>query len=140
MINTIYEFISSNLPSGYNFGDDNQNIVDNVPDHMCAQQAIREDHEGDVGVFELGTTLQTLFHGFMCNVTQIQIPVVTINGDIDDAKKYLLQAFENISSIRNKDNISVVDCDLINLLPLGKNSKGLQMVELSIQLKYVINN
>jgi hypothetical protein len=140
MINTIYNFINSHLPIGYNFGDDGQIISNNIPDHMCAQQAIREDHEGDVGIFELGTRKESLFHAYTCDVTSIQIPVVTINGDIDIAKKYLNELFKNIKGIKNEDNISILECNFINLLPLGKNSKGLQMVELTIQLKYIINN
>lgn len=138
--NSLFEHIRNRLPTDYNYGDDGTVINNNIPNHKTFQQSIREDHEGDVGIFELNNTLQSKYSGYSFLISEIQIVVVTIDGDIEKAKQYLADAFKNINDITNRESskIKIIHSNLVSIVPLGKNSKGLQMVSLTSNIKYNI--
>lgn len=139
--NSLYEHIKNRLPTGYEFGDDGQKLDDSlVPNHKTSQQSIREDFEGDVGIFENIISTENTYQGYNREVAEVQIAVVTKNGDIEEAKKYLFEAFNNIKNNPQSSHIWVRLARLVNVIPLGKNSKGLQMVSMTVYLKYLVNN
>lgn len=134
----LFEHIKNRLPSGFGLGDDGTTVTGGVPDHKTFQQSLREDHEGDVGIFELQCAEIKLLAGACGYKSQVQIAVVTKNGDIDSALKYLRGAFNNIKTNRQSSGVYVKDVDIVNLMPIGKNGSGLQMATLYIALSYAL--
>lgn len=140
---SLYEHIKNRMASGFGFGDDGQVIVDRVPDHRISYQSIREDCEGDVGVFEYIIDSQGSYDRLSIHTlwrVNVQFSVVTKNGDIEAAKKYLIKSFENLADDVESSNVYVKGIRLINLHPFGKNSKGLQMVVMNTQIFCYIND
>lgn len=137
---SLFEHIRNRLPTGYGLGDDENIENDGVYNHKTFQQSLREDHEGDVGIFENNISEINILSGFLGYQGNIQVAVVTKNGDIDGAMKYLKEALENIKNNCKSTGIYVKSCKLINLLPLGKNSAGLHMCSMNILIKYVVLN
>lgn len=134
----LFEHIKNRLPDKYNIGDNN--VVydeDNTPNHKVWEQSLREDHEGDVGVFQTRLSQAEIFHGVACLLAHVQIAIVCVNGDISTAEKYLREALDNLKQDDRSTSIYVKRCDLINIVPLGKNSIGNQMIEMDVSLKYV---
>lgn len=136
--NSLFEHIKNRLPNGYGLGDDGTTYDYNIPDHMVFQQSLREDHEGDVGIFETLTSDFSIMGGALGYESKIQFGVVTKNGDIDSAVKYLKTALENIKEDKKSTGCYIKDCKLVNIMPVGKNSFGLQMVTMNISIKYVL--
>lgn len=136
--NNLFEHIRHRLPDKYNLGDNNTVYDEHVPNHCVWNQSLREDHEGDVGVFQTRLAQAEMFHGVACLLANIQIAVVCLNGDIDSAEKYLREALENIKQDDTSTSIYVKKCELIDIVPLGKNSVGNQMIEMDISIKYVV--
>ena len=137
--NNLFEHIRHRLPDKYNLGDNNTVYDDeHVLNHCVWNQSLREDHEGDVGVFQTRLAQAEMFHGVACLLANIQIAVVCLNGDIDSAEKYLREALENIKQDDTSTSIYVKKCELIDIVPLGKNSVGNQMIEMDISIKYVV--
>lgn len=136
--NNLFEHIRHRLPDKYNLGDNNVTYKDNVPNHCVWEQSLREDHEGDVGVFQTRLSQADIFHGVAYLLANIQIAVVCLNGDIDSAEKYLRETLENIKQDDTSTSIYVKKCELIDIVPLGKNSVGNQMIEMDISIKYVV--
>ena len=136
---SLFEHIRNRLPTGYGLGDDGIVIdSDNVPNHMTFQQSLREDHEGDVGIFETLTSEFSIMGGSLGYESKLQFGVVTINGDIDSAVNYLKKALENIKKDKKSTGCYIKDCKLVNIMPVGKNSFGLQMVTMNISVRYVL--
>ena len=136
----LFEHIKNRLAAGYGYGDDSQVIVDGVPNHRTSHESIREDHEGDVGIFEYIIDAQNKY-GKTNSVdtlwrTSVLISVVCLNGDIETCKDYLLDSFSNLIDDKASSNIFMQNAKLINMRPSGKNSKGLQMVIMNIQCSY----
>lgn len=135
----LFEHIKHRLPTGYEFGDDGTIIDDNlVPNHKTFQNSLRQDHEGDVGIFETYMTEQPKYNGYSCYIGEVQIAVVTKNGDIDSAKEYLIGALNNIRTNTMSSSVYVKSCKLTNIKPVGKNDSNFQMVVLNIYLKYLL--
>lgn len=135
---SLFEHIRNRLPDEYNLGDNNTQYDESgIPNHRVWEQSLREDHQGDVGVFKLRETDVDIFHGVMGYNANIQIAVVCVSGGIGDAEKYLRSAFNNIKSNDKSTSIYVKRCNLISLKPLGKNSVGNQMVSIDLSLLYV---
>lgn len=137
---SLFEHIRNRLPTGYGLGDDGTVYKDNVPDHSVFQQSLREDSEGDVGIFETLTSDFSIMGGALGYESKIQFGVVTKNGDIDNAVKYLKAAFENIKRNKKSTGCFIKDCKLVNIMPVGKNSVGLQMVTMNVSIRYVLLN
>lgn len=136
--NNLYEHIINRLPDKYGLGNNGTEYNDEgISNHKALEQSLREDHEGDVGVFITRLAQAEIFHGVAAQLANIQIAVVCVNGDIDTAIKYLKEAFTNIKENDKSTSIYVKKCDLINIIPLGKNSTGNHMVEMDISLKYI---
>jgi hypothetical protein len=135
---SLFEHIKNRMEPGYEYGDDNK-IVDEelIANHQTSQQSLREDFEGDVGIFETQITQESLYMGVKCNIAKIQIAVVTKDGNIENAKEYLMKSYNNLKKNQKSSGIYVKNCELVSLLPLGKNSKGLQMVSMNVSLKYI---
>ena len=135
----LFNFIKERLPAGFGLGDDGTVYENKEPNHKTWKQTIREDHEGDVGVFEIYRSEQTKYNGHDCFVSEMQIAVVTNQGDIDSAMDYLYKTYKNIQKNNMSEHIWVKQCKLIKLVPLGKNSNGYQMVELGLLIKYLVD-
>ena len=135
---SLFEHLRNRLPNGYGLGNDGTVYKDNVPDHTVFQQSLREDHEGDVGIFENITSDFSIMGGALGYESKVQFGVVTKNGDIDSAVKYLKEALNNIKTNCKSTGCYVKSCKLVNIMPVGKNSVGLQMVTMNISIKYVL--
>lgn len=133
---SLFEHILNRLPTGYGLGDDGKETVDGISNHSTFQQSLREDHEGDVGVFETLTSQVKIVAGTVGWNTKVQIAVVTKQGDIDNAYKYLIEAFENIKKDKKSTCISVYEIELVSIMPIGKNSNGYQMVSMNLSITY----
>ena len=48
---TLYGFIKEQIPAVNGYGVTGQTTVDGVTNHDIFYQSIREDHEGDIGIF-----------------------------------------------------------------------------------------
>lgn len=139
--NSLYEHIRNRLPMGYGYGNDEKEFnKKGIPNHQTSFQSLREDCEGDVGIFELLIEEQKKYSGYTCFKSQVQIAVVTKNGDITGAEDYLLEALGNIKSNEMSTQVWVKQCSMVNLRPLGKNDQGLHMVAMTIALKYLLND
>lgn len=137
---SLYEHIKNRLPEGYGYGDDGAELDDNLEyNHKCWQQSLREGNEGDVGIFEIFTSEETKMSGHSFYWSEISIAVVCINGDIENAKSYLMKAFENIKSNTMSSSVYVQSCKLVNCNPVGKNSENKQMMTLNIKLSYLVD-
>jgi hypothetical protein len=135
---SLFEHIRNRLPPGFGLGDDETVEIDKVPDHKVWQQSLREDHEADVGVFEINTTDLPLYLNSNGYLGEVQIAVVSKNGDIENAKNYLKKAFENINENPQSTSIYVIECKLINLTPVGKSSVGFHIVTMDLSIKYAV--
>lgn len=136
---SLFEHIRDRLPVGYGLGDDGAELIDDVYNHKTFQQSLRENHEGDVGIAEINGTVKEIYKGVFCNESTIQITVVTVNGDIDNAMNYLRQAFENINSNKESTGVFIGKCKLVSIYPLGKNSSGFHMCNMNLLVEYVFN-
>ena len=137
---SLFEHIRNRLPTGYGLGDDGTVYKGNVPDHAVFQQSLREGCEGDVGIFETLTGELNILGGTLGYESKMQFAVVTKNGDIDSAVKYLKEALNNIKTNCKSTGCYIKNCKLVNIMPVGKNSVGLQMVTMNISIKYVLFN
>ena len=132
----LYDFIIERLPDTQGYGVYDE---DGVSNHSVFKESIREDHEGDVGVFISANSDITKFSGRYCFEGEIQVVVNCINGDIDGALDYLFKTLDNIQTNYRNDYIWVKNSRLVNCLPVGKNKCGIQWCTLNVYLKYLVN-
>lgn len=133
---TLFGFIKEQIPPTEGYGVTNQTTEDGVTNHDIFYQSIREDHEGDIGIFMItGQENTQLQYGEIYN-SEIQIVVNSVNGDIAGVLNMLKNTLKNIRQNMKNDYIYVMDCGLINLAPVGKNSNGLQWSVMNILCKY----
>lgn len=139
---SLYEHLKNRLATGYGYGDDQQVVVDNIPDHRCSYQSIRESNEGDVGIFEYIINRTPSMDGINSHAlweTNVQISAVVKDGDIQQCKKYLLDSYNNFVNDVESSNVYVRGANLLNIRPAGKNSEGLQMCIINFKIYYYIN-
>ena len=75
--NNLYEHIINRLPDKYGLGNNGTEYdSDNTPNHKAWEQSLREDHEGDVGVFITRLSQSEIFHGVAAQLANIQIAVL----------------------------------------------------------------
>lgn len=133
---TLYGFIKNNIPDVSGYGKTDQHIVDGVPDHDIFYQSIRDDHEGDIGIFIItGQENTQLQYGEIYN-SEVQIVVNSVDGDIAGVLNMLKNTLKNIRQSKKNNYIYMMDCGLINIAPVGKNSNGLQWSVMNILCKY----
>lgn len=133
---TLYGFIKEQIPAVNGYGVTGQTTVDGVTDHDIFYQSIREDHEGDIGIFMItGQENTQLQYGEIYN-SEVQIVVNSVNGDIAGVIEMLKNTLKNIRQNKRNNYIYVMNCGLINLAPVGKNSNGLQWSVMNILCKY----
>lgn len=133
---TLYGFIKEQIPAVNGYGVTGQTTVDGVTDHDIFYQSIREDHEGDIGIFLItGQENTQLQYGEIYN-SEVQIVVNSVNGDIAGVLDMLKNTLKNIRQNKRNNYIYMMDCGLINLAPVGKNSNGLQWSVMNILCKY----
>ena len=133
---TLYGFIKEQIPAVNGYGITGQTTVDGVTDHDIFYQSIREDHEGDIGIFLItGQENTQLQYGEIYN-SEVQIVVNSVNGDIAGVLDMLKNTLKNIRQNKRNNYIYMMDCGLINLAPVGKNSNGLQWSVMNILCKY----
>ena len=133
---TLYGFIKEQIPVVNGYGVNGQTTVDGVKDHDVFYQSIREDHEGDIGIFMITGQENTQLQYGEIYVSEIQIVVNSVNGDIAGVLDMLMNTLKNIRKNKKNDYIYVMNCGLINLRPVGKNSNGLQWSVMNILCKY----
>lgn len=141
-VNSLYEHLKNRLAIGYGYGDDEQTIIDKVPDHRVSSMSLREDHPGDVGIFEYLTNKEKQYDNIDSHTlwsSRIQISAVVKEGNIEICKRYLKESFDNIISDKESDYIYISGGDLLNITPSGKNKDGFQVVIINIMLYYYIN-
>ena len=68
--------------------------------------------------------------------SEVQIVVNSVNGDIAGVLDMLKNTLKNIRQNKRNNYICVMNCGLINLAPVGKNSNGLQWSVMNILCKY----
>jgi len=141
IVTSLFQHIRNRLDHTFEYGDVDQVITDNVPNHKTWEQSLREDKPGDVGIFETYTT-ETLLGVRGCYMYQaeIQIAVVSKPNDIDNCKVYLKNTLNNLRKNTRSSMYWFKDVRLVNLKPIGKNKDGNQMVVLNISVKYIENN
>lgn len=133
---TLYGFIKEQIPEVNGYGVTGQTTVDGVTDHDIFYQSIREDHEGDIGIFLItGQENTQLQYGEIYN-SEVQIVVNSVNGDIAGVLDMLKNTLKSIRQNKRNNYIYMMDCGLINLAPVGKNSNGLQWSVMNILCKY----
>lgn len=138
---SLYEHIKNRLPPGYGYGNDGQVIVDKVKSQAVWQQTLREDHPGDVGIFEIKTDHEYGQFGFLGYKTTVQVAVVCKPGELNKVRQYLEQLSNNLYTDKLSSGIKVKNCTNQKIMNLGENSDGKQMVELYITISYCyINN
>lgn len=136
----LYDFIIERLPDTQGYGNAGKVYdEDGVSNHSVFKESIREDHEGDVGVFISANSDITKFSGRYCFEGEIQVVVNCINGDIDGALDYLFKTLDNIQTNYRNDYIWIKNSRLVNCLPVGKNKCGIQWCTLNVYLKYLVN-
>ena len=138
---TLYGFIKERIPAVDGYGITNQETIDNVVNHDIFYKSIRDDHEGDIGIFIItGQENTQIQYGEIYN-SEVQIVVNSVNGDLAGVIKMLKDTLKNIRNNNKNNYIYMMDCGLINLAPVGKNSNGLQWSVMNILCKYsYLNN
>lgn len=133
---TLYGFIKQNIAAVDGYGVTNQTINDGVIDHDIFYQSIREDHEGDIGIFIITGQENTQIQYGEIYISEVQIVVNSVNGDIAGVLDMMKNTLNNIRRNKRNDYIYMMDCGLINMRPVGKNSNGLQWSVMNILCKY----
>lgn len=134
---SIYDFITEQLPNVEGFGNVDK-ILDEagIYNHSAFQQTIREDHEGDVGIFIIDSKDYTEMKFIKLTESEIQVVVNCVQGDIEQTLDYLQNLFDKLSNTKGNDKIEIFNCKKINLRPVGKNSRGIHWCVLNMLLKY----
>ena len=136
----LHNFIIERLPFIDGYGECGREYDDNgISNHSAFKQSIRENVQGDVGVFIIQTNETTKMSGHSEYKSEVQIVVNCINGDIDSAIDYLSKALENIKKNNKNEFIWVKNCKFVNMSPVGKNSSGIHWCVLNILLTYITN-
>lgn len=136
----LYDHIIERLPCIDGYGETGRVYNDDgISSHSTFKQSIREQVQGDVGVFVIRTNETTKMSGHSEYKSEVQIVVNCINGDIDSAMDYLSKAFENIKKNTKSDVVWVRGCKLVNISPVGKNSSGIHWCVLNVLLTYITN-
>lgn len=133
---TLYGFIKQSIVAVDGYGVTNQTINDGVTDHDIFYQSIREDHEGDIGIFIITGQENTQLQYGEIYISEVQIVVNSVNGDIAGVLDMMKNTLNNIRRNKRNDYIYMMDCGLINMRPVGKNSNGLQWSVMNILCKY----
>ena len=137
--NSIYEHLKNRLPEVSGYG--NYNSVKDKNgywNHQVSQQSLRDDHEGDVGIFELNVAPSNTYLGNFSWDGMYEIVVVCISGNIQGARSYLMRFFNNIVNDIESSKIYVNDATILNVVNLGKNGSGKQTVALNINISYTV--
>ena len=140
--NSLYEHLKNRLPTGYNYGDDNNSIIENSEgyeetDHQVWESSIREYNQGDVGIFiqnEQILKTKSIEIGYRALVNVV---VIVNNGNITSARDFAKQFKNNLSSDLESERIKVhtVNFDIL-YRQLGLNSAGYQVVEIPFTIDY----
>ena len=136
-MNELYEYIKSQIPQIDGYGECGKNIDENmISNHDVFFQSLREDHEGDIGIFLItGGENTELIFGKVYE-SEIQIVVNSVNGDIACTLNILEKTLDNIRNNKKGNRIYVSKAGLINLRPVGKNNNGIQWSVMNILCKY----
>ena len=137
----LHSFIIERLPDINGYGESGREYdEDGISNHSVFKQSIRENVQGDVGVFIIQTNETTNLSVHSVYKSEVQIVVNCINGDIDSAMDYLSKALENIKKNNKNEFIWVKNCKLVNMSPVGKNSSGIHWCVLNVLLTYITND
>ena len=136
-MNELYEYIKSQIPQIDGYGECGKKIDENmISNHDVFFQSLREDHEGDIGIFLItGGENTELMFGKVYE-SEIQIVVNSVDGDIACVLNMLEKTLDNIRNNKKGNSIYVSKAGLINLRPVGKNNNGIQWSVMNILCKY----
>ena len=133
----LYEYIRKQIPVIDGYGEAGKEIDENlVSNHDVFFQSIRDDHEGDIGIFIIDGSEDTKLMFGEIYESEIQIVVNSVDGELKPVLELLQQLLKNIRNNNRDENIYVMNCGLINLRPVGKNSNGIQWSVMNILCKY----
>lgn len=138
-VSSLYEHIKNRLDNTYEYGDVGKELVDKIPNHAVWEQSLREDYQGDVGIFEITKTEISNARGMYLYEGEIQIVVVCKSNDLDNVKIYLKNTLKNLRTNYKSSMFTFKNVKLLNLRPMGKNKVGNQMAVLNMQIMYVEN-
>lgn len=134
---SIYDFITEQLPNVTGYGNFKKKLdEDGISDHSVFYQTIRNDHEGDVGIFVLNTKDNTDMKFAPLTESEIQIVVNCVGGDILQGLDYLQSLYDVLHKTKGNSKIKVFNCKKINLRPVGKNTNDICWCVLNILIKY----
>ena len=137
----LHSFIIERLPDINGYGESGREYdEDGISNHSVFKQSIRENIQGDVGVFIIQTNETTKMSGHSVYKSEVQIVVNCINGDSDSTMDYLSRELENIKKNNKNEFIWVKNCKLVNMSPVGKNSSGIHWCVLNLLLTYITND
>lgn len=135
---TIRDFIIEQLPQVDGYGNCGSVFKNNIPNHSAFKQSLRNDHEGDIGIFVINSKDNWELKYTKLIESEIQIVVNAVAGDVEGSEEYLQRLFDNIKKNRGNDKIKISSCNKINLRAGGKNSNGIHWSVLNILIKYRI--
>ena len=136
----LYDHIIERLPCIEGYGETGKTYNDDGrSNHSVFKQSIRENAEGDVGVFVTTSSEITKMSGHSMYRSEVQIVVNCVNGDIDGALSFLNQTLENIRKNPKGDKVWIKSTKLVNMSPVGKNSSGIHWCVLNLLLTYIVN-
>ena len=134
---TIYDFIEEQLPNTEGYGNIEKELDDNHNyNHSVFHQSIREDNEGDVGIFIVDSKDNYEMKMIPMIESEIQVVVNAVSGDIEGTLEYLDSLFITLKNSKGNDKIEIFRCNKINLRPVGKNSADIHWCVLNMLVKY----
>lgn len=137
----IVDLIIEQLPAISGYGNCGSVLINGVKNHGAFVQSIREQCEGDVGIFLINRSKANTFHGYLCERADVQVVVNCVHGDVGEAIQYLDALLANLQAeLCRNEHVWIQNCRLINCGPVGKNSAGIQWCVLETDIEYLVNN
>lgn len=133
---SIRDWIIENIPEYEGYGNFNNTLINNIPNHTVFKHSLRKDHEGDINVSVTYTTDDWTLKYCKLKKSEIQIVVNAVKGDIEEAEALLEDLFSNLNDNNGNEKIQIYDCKMVNLRTVGKNSSGIHWSVLNILIRY----
>lgn len=135
---SIRDYIIEQLPQIEGYGNCGQVFKDKIPNHAVFKQSLRNDHEGDVGIFIMRNEPDNTIAHSPFRKAVIHIYVNAVAGDVEGSEQYLSCLSNNLRKSKGNGKIKIIDCIETNLSAGGKNTNGIHWSVLNILIKYRI--
>ena len=135
---SIRDWIIDNVPEVEGYGNYKQTFKNKIPDHAVFKESLRNEHEGDIGVFVINSGDDWTMKYCKVSQAEIQIVVNAVHGDVEGAERLLQNLFDNLHNNKGNDKIKITSCHKINLRAGGKNTNGIHWSVLNILIKYIL--